>query len=46
VVKVWGARHGGASWGLVMQHCGIAAGVTRLQAKWPEMFTRGLSVAA
>ena len=27
---VWGARHGGAAWGLVMQHCGIAAAVTRL----------------
>jgi hypothetical protein len=28
--RVWGVRHGGAAWGLVMQHCGIAAGVTRL----------------
>jgi hypothetical protein len=27
---VWGVRHGGAAWGLVMQHCGVAAGVTRL----------------
>ena len=23
-------RHGGVAWGLVMQHCGIAAAVTRL----------------
>jgi hypothetical protein len=23
--RVWGVRHGGAAWGLVMQHCGIAA---------------------
>jgi hypothetical protein len=28
--RVWGVRHGGAAWGLVMQHCGIAAEVTRL----------------
>jgi hypothetical protein len=28
--RVWGVRHDGAAWGLVMQHCGIAAGVTRL----------------
>ena len=28
--RVWGVRHGGAAWGLVMQHCDIAAGVTRL----------------
>jgi hypothetical protein len=27
--RVWGVRHGGAAWGLVMQYCGIAAGVTR-----------------
>jgi hypothetical protein len=25
-----GVRHGGAAWWLVMQHCGIAAEVTRL----------------
>jgi hypothetical protein len=24
-----GVRHNGAAWGLVMQHCGIAAEVTR-----------------
>jgi hypothetical protein len=28
--RVWGVRHGGTAWGLVMQHCGIAAGVTQL----------------
>jgi hypothetical protein len=28
--RVWGARHDGAACWLVMQHCGIAAGVTRL----------------
>jgi hypothetical protein len=27
---VRGVRHGGVAWRLVMQHCGIAAGVTRL----------------
>jgi hypothetical protein len=27
---VWDVRHGGAVWGLVIQHCGTAAGVTRL----------------
>jgi hypothetical protein len=27
---MWGVRHGGAAGRLVMQHCGIAAEVTRL----------------
>jgi hypothetical protein len=28
---VWGVPHGGAAWGLIMQHCcGIAAEVTSL----------------
>ena len=26
---VWGVRHSGVAWELVMQHCGIAAAVTR-----------------
>jgi hypothetical protein len=40
---VWGERHGGTAWGLVMQHCGIAAEVTRLGGPPREaLFTAAL----